>query len=436
MEQKLKDKLWTKEFIIICIVSLIIYIGSFMRGTLTPLYMKSLSFDNSSAGLMTSIYAITALVFRPLMGRLVDTKGRKFMLLAGTFICALMYVLFGLFKYMPLAFQTIWILYAIQLVNGIGFSANSVSMSTMATDVIPNSRMKEGIGYYGLTNTLSQAIAPSIAIFSIGLVGYSNSFLAVASITLFACAVGFLINYEKKRIKEYNSVQQSAIPINIENEKAGFWDKIVEKRAFIPAVIMMLYMFAGATINTFLPIFATDNKIENIGLAFTMHAIGMTIPRLFIKKLIQFLGESRIMVVGYISEFIGCLLIFSAHGNLPKLLSSALPGISAAFLNLLPLLLAGLLAGFAKGMLQIMLNSAAIIKTPQHRRGAANATFYMFMDVGVGVGSAAWGFIADKIGIEWIYIGAAIFTIFGFIGSIPMRRQMRADRAKEIADVK
>ena len=53
----------------------------------------------------------------------------------------------------------------VRTLHGIPFGATTVVNSTAAIDVLPSERRNEGIGYYGLSNNLAMAIAPSIGIY-------------------------------------------------------------------------------------------------------------------------------------------------------------------------------------------------------------------------------------------------------------------------------
>ncbi len=422
-----RDKLWTRAFIIICIVSLFVRLSSFMRGVSLPLFVLDLGYQKTQAGLMTSIYAITALVFRPLMGNLIDKKSRRSILLFGNAVFVVTISSFGLYKFFPPSLHSIWVLYLIQLINGIGFSANSVALSTISTDVIPNSRMTEGIGYFGLTSSVTMAFAPSLALFTMDRTGYSNGFLITSGIAFFALLLGLMVNYEKaESMKPRADIPENLDTTVVEKSagKCGFWDKIIEPNAFIPALIMMLTMFGGSSINTFLPTYTRENAIPATGLVFTVQAAGSIISRLFIGGLSEKWGQARVLVIGFICDFSGMLLIFSSS----LIIDSDTP--AAVNLAVTVMLTAGFLTGASKAFIMTVLNTEAIIRTPMNRRGSANATFYMFMDVGVGLGSVVWGRTADVFGTSWIYAGAAVFSVSGLIASSRLRRRMNEHRAK------
>ena len=68
---------------------------------------------------------------------------------------------------------------------------------------------------------------------------------------------------------------------------------------------------------------------------------------------------------------------------------------------------------FAFGMLMPVFNTLAVQRAPAHRRGAASATFYLFIDIGIGLGSAIWGLVIDYLGFDAMFTGAAICLVPG-----------------------
>src|SRR5699024_11767685 len=49
----------------------------------------------------------------------------------------------------------------------------------------------------------------------------------------------------------------------------------------------------------------------------------------------------------------------------------------------------------------------AVEKSPMNRRGMANATFFSFFDLGVGIGAMVFGQLASMFGYYSIYLTAA-----------------------------
>ena len=158
------EKFLTGKFVVISAVSFILRLGMAVMLTAVPLYDLSIGFSKTSAGIMMTVYTMSALVLRPLVGYLVDRYGRKTILSISIVLYALSMVMIAFTKSLPM-------LYISQSLNGIAFSAYSVALTTMITDIVPESRLTEGLGYYGLTATVAQALGPTLALALIAGVG-------------------------------------------------------------------------------------------------------------------------------------------------------------------------------------------------------------------------------------------------------------------------
>lgn len=134
-----KEKLWSKYFILTTLTSLFIMISMQMTMTTLPIYTQYIGGNKFIAGLTTGIFSISALLFRPLFGNLLDSKGRKIILIISIIIFSLATLSYN-FAY------TIIILLVLRFIQGIGFSAYSNASGTIIADVVPGSRLGEGIG--------------------------------------------------------------------------------------------------------------------------------------------------------------------------------------------------------------------------------------------------------------------------------------------------
>ena len=63
---------------------------------------------------------------------------------------------------------------------------------------------------------------------------------------------------------------------------------------------------------------------------------------------------------------------------------------------------------FTAAMGLYRLAGPAVVHAPVNRRGAANATFYMAMDIAIGLGGYFWGVTADVAGTRMVYLGTAL----------------------------
>ena len=71
-------------------------------------------------------------------------------------------------------------------------------------------------------------------------------------------------------------------------------------------------------------------------------------------------------------------------------------------------ILAGIIYGIGYGAVVPTTQAMSVLNIPANRRGAANATLYLFVDLGVGLGSFIWGALAHRVGFSLMYLLAII----------------------------
>ena len=152
---------------------------------LLPLYLSETFMANKHViGLVLSGYTITALLIRPLSGYLVDSFSRKKILLIS-------YFLFFIFFAGYIVATSLLLFTVIRTIHGAPMGTVTVANSTVAIDVLPSTRRAEGIGYYGLSNNLATAIAPTVGLL---MYQYFHSYDIVFIIALLTSGIGLYIN--------------------------------------------------------------------------------------------------------------------------------------------------------------------------------------------------------------------------------------------------
>ena len=163
-----------------------LFFAFYVLTPLLPLYLSEhFGATKDIIGLVLSGYTITALLFRPFSGYMVDSFPRKTVLM----VC---FGAFSIFFAGYLAAGTLLMFTIVRTLHGGPFGALTVSNSTVAIDVLPSSRRTEGIGYYGMSNNLAMAIAPTVGIFIYKL---TESFELLFWIALVVACVGWLVDY-------------------------------------------------------------------------------------------------------------------------------------------------------------------------------------------------------------------------------------------------
>ena len=215
-----KDKIFTWSFILVFLAAGMIRVSYQMQSTLMPLYMGKLGFSSTKIGLATTVSTISSLVLRPLLGGMLDRYGRRKIVLIGTALFAVATICCGI----P---GGLMIILSMRFLQGIGFSMHTTAVNTIATDILPESRMSEGIGYMGLTGSISSAIAPACALIFVTIGQFSLGFSVAGAAGL--VALFCLIILKTPDVKS-----------NIPAKKMSLFERMWERAALKPTLIMLI----------------------------------------------------------------------------------------------------------------------------------------------------------------------------------------------------
>ena len=152
-------RLWNREYVKVMTCNFLLFFAFYLLTPLLPVYLdEQFHADKDTIGLVLSGYVVATLLVRPFSGFVVDTFDRKKVLTICFFfffICFTGYIGAG----------TLLMFAIVRTMHGIPFGATTVANSTAAIDVLPSERRNEGLGFYGLSNNLAMAIAPTAGIY-------------------------------------------------------------------------------------------------------------------------------------------------------------------------------------------------------------------------------------------------------------------------------
>ena len=358
-----------------------LFFAFYLLTPLLPLYLVE-RFDATKdvVGLVLSGYTLTALLARPFSGFLVDCLPRKKVLMVCFF---LFFIFFGGY----LAASSLLLFTIVRTLHGAPFGALTVANSTMAIDVLPSSRRNEGIGYYGLSNNLAMAIAPTIAIYLFRL---TNNFELLFWLAFVIAGLGMAVD---AGIKNHSQ----ALP---EKGKRGSGflrlDRFFLVRGWLLAVNMMFFGFCFGVMSNYLAIYSKEvmGLVGGTGTWFLLVSVGLMASRLQGAKALR---EGRLVQNAsegvVISSF--AYLSFVVFPNTFGYYSSAI------------------LLGLGNGHLWPAFQNMMISMAHHNERGTANSTLLVSWDVGIGMGVLVGGIIAELIGYSSAFWTVAIMQIAG-----------------------
>ncbi len=373
-KQNTKERIWTRDFVLICLANFFIFLGFQMTLPTIPLFVEDLGGNDQLIGFMVGIFTFSALLLRPYAGQSLETKGRGFVYLIGLGIFVISVGSFGFLK-------SIALLFAMRVVQGVGWGFSTTASGTIASDLIPPSRRGEGMGYYGLSGNLALAIGPSLGLILEDSITFKYFFLICAGLGLTAFLLSSRINYVKGKKREKTAKTKS---------------DLYEKSALKPSLLMFFLTVTFGGIASFLPLYTAKEHVEGIQMYFLLYALALMVTRAFAGQLYDRKGHQAVFIPG-------TLLILAAMILLAWLPNSAI------------LFTAAILYGLGFGMVQPALQAWSIEKAAPNRRGMATATFFSFFDLGVGIGAMVFGQIGHLFGYSSIYKAAAISVFISML---------------------
>ncbi|WP_368240397.1 MFS transporter [Clostridium paraputrificum] len=374
---EMKERLWTRNFILALVITIGVNLACNLLLSTISIYAKQITSTDAYAGVMTGAFTLAALFIRIVAGKMLDKIGRRKVLMFGVGITVLSTVAY-------LLTNNIYIIIFLRVMQGVGFGISSTAIATIVTDVTPESRMLEGIGYSGVGITITTAIGPSIAL---ALVGenydkFNVLFIVTAAVALFTILLSFKLSYkEVVSKKEEGTCDGEGISIS----------KII-----IPSIVLFIAAVAESTILAFAALYGIELGFSNIGLFFTINAMGILASRLFINQIVNKLGTNVVVSSG--------VLIFA----------DSIFGIAVTKTYIM-LIIMGFLCGVMVGSLLPIVNLLILDSASKSSRGMANAIYYALIDGGYGIGSIMWEQVVVACGYRWIYAYSSISLVVAFL---------------------
>lgn len=398
------EVLWTRSFVVITCCYFLLFLCLQLLLSPFPSYVKD-RFDPGAftLSLVTGIFAMTAIAARFMTAALMKKMDRNVLLYAGTLIAVLATAAYSF------ADSVAGVL-LLRVCFGIGFGMGSTVMPTIVSQLLPRTRMGEGIGYFGLSTSLAMSVGPMVGLTVLNAYGFPV-------LTVFGAAAAALILplLPAARLRSSApagglSAGQPAVEpepelaakpkpeVGAKPKKSRFRPGLV-----LPAFLNMLLSMCYGGILGFLALFGKEAGIGQIGLFFLFNAVTVLAIRPVSGRLYDTRGHGVVLVPAAVSVA-ASLVVLSMADALPMLIAAAL------------------LFGLGFGAIQPTLQAWMLESAPREEHGAVNSLFYNAIDFGVAAGSMLLGVVAASVGYAGMYrVSAGIMA--GFLLLYVMGRQ-------------
>ncbi len=395
-----QEKLFGKDFLLACLTTFSVGMGAHLLLPIVPLYVKGFGGSDADVGVILGIFPISALCARLLVGRVLDLWSRKWPLVAGGLLFFVLMPLYNVAASVPS-------ILLLRLSQGFGFGIVSTATTVVAADVAPVRRRGEAMGYFGLAQPGSIAIAPGIALW---LMGLPDLPLHGFPLVFFTCSVvaGILVLFALS-IGETRRPAEGRPAASRGRGMSGFFSK----NALPVTIAMGFASVALGAVMSFAPLYLSADGAGNVGVFFLVYASMMAVSRPIGGALSDRIDRNQLVAP---------LMVVCAAGL----------GILSLSPSLSVVIVAATVFGLGVGSLNSTLLALAVDVVKPQERGAALAMFQSSLDLGIATGSMVLGLVAQAAGYPALFLTAAGFDLLGLVYFLAYRRWWASRRVSAV----
>ena len=379
----MQKKQWNSSYLCLLAVSFCSWLGYNMAAPVLVEYLSGLGLALSVAGVISGLFAFASMGTRPLSGILTDRINHKHLLIGAQTVMAVSMLIYSIWP----APAILWIF---RTLHGIAFAVSSTVSLVLASEYTPPEKMAEGISYFSTAQIISMLLGPGLGIALAEAAGSYTCMLVSAATTIPAAVLACFLKEDKAEEK-----------VRTETKKV----RKIRLSDFIELPVVGLSMMnASLTLmvglgSTFLVSFAAERGIEGVSLHFTVNAAALLLLRILAARYIGKAKIHQLLIPAFLTGILSLLCIVWSHG-LPLLLVSAV------------------LKAISYGLGQPAIQTEALHRAGEKRRGAASGTVYIGGDMGQAFSGMIGGAVAGAYGYPFLFAAAIAPLAASLLGSL------------------
>jgi MFS family permease len=358
------DRLFTPRFFVMCGFSFTVFLSAFQLLPTAPFHIIELGGSTFASGLFLGFLTYSSAVSAPVTGALADRLGQRRILIVSSIALAVFSIGYAVIS-------SYRVMLGLAIVHGVFWSALLSASAAYMTNLLPERRRAEGIGYWGLSTLAALAVAPTVG-FRMYRRGWIWLCVLAAGLNLVMTAIAWTL--EKTPVTPIRS-----------------GGPLLEWRVLVVSISLSLYAFGYGGITSFTAMYADANGVTPKAIYLTALAVVILITRPLSGRLGDRIGYKRVFVPSLVlmAAGLGCL---GAGGTRGWMLLSALVfglGFGTAYPSYVGYVMQGVTA---------------------QRRGAAFGAILAAFDTGIGTGSTGMGWLIQRYGFASAFRVAALLA--------------------------
>ena len=354
--------------------------ASFSAFFLLPIYVLEQGGSQRDVGVTMGVFAMASALCRPWVSSMIDRIGRKRSYTLGSLLMVVSPLLYPLLE-APLS-DGYPLLLVLRMLHGIGLAICFTAVFTFMADILPPTRLNEGIGMFGISGLLGIALGPMLAEATLARFGFVGVFLVAAGLATIALLV-------------HQPLRESSPP-QAQDTRTTFFRLLRREKYLVVGLLSLLFGIGLAGTGNFVAPLAEERGLGFVSLYFTCYSAGAIAIRFIGGRLADEFGERTVLPYSILLYIGGVFLLIAVHS--PFLLG-----------------VAGVLSGIGHGLLFPLLNTMAVRDEPIGIRGKVTGIFTGGIDTGLFAGSLILGYIGDWFGLNTLFACAGLSMAGAFI---------------------
>ena len=366
------DRIVTRGFCLAFASSLCYFGGIGVVLPVLPIFItRQLGGDNLTVGVVVGIFAASAVLARPIAGRLGNGLGRRVLMVAGAATVAVSVALYGVAG-------GLGVLVILRLATGAGEGAYFTGSATLVADMAPPDRRAQALSYFSVALFAGLGIGPVI-----GQAVYTSSGAATAFAVAGALAMA-------------GSLVATQVPNPRIEPGAQGSSHLLNRKAIGPGLVLTLGIMGVTAFQAYTPLYAEQLHMSGPQFVFLLYAAVVLVTRIIGAPLADRVGVKRIatLATGVIVLGLGTIALWATPTGL--------------YVGCVP---------FALGIsLQYpALMTMVVNRVEAHERAAAVGTFTTAFDLSQGAAGVILGGVAVAAGYRASFGAAAGFALIGLV---------------------
>ncbi|MDL2260195.1 MFS transporter [Deltaproteobacteria bacterium OttesenSCG-928-K17] len=364
--------LWTLAFVTFVLLNLFVFMGFDILLPTLSLYLEMQGNNEAQIGQIFGVFTISAVLARTLAGSLAAKIDALWLVRGGLTACAVA----GIYYFWATTVPTGMLA---RFIHGAGFGLASTLITALASQIIPPSRIGEGLGYLGLGTTLALALGPFLGIWLINDFGYFFMFAVVAAFYVVAAAVTWAL--PKIKLASAAPGAPKAKPV------------LFSFKVWKPSLLMFIIGLIMGSITIYLALFCKEKNLPYAGHFFVISTIGLFAARFSAGRIHDRLGHGYVLAPSILMITAAMYLMYLTPGRDLLFFISILYGLGT---------------GAAFPSIQALAMSAV----PLSGRTEATASLFNSLDIGIGCGSLMLGWAVKQSGTySTVYLGSTVISL-------------------------